>query len=356
MDSFALETVKDEKMKRNIVFIVLFIGLISWSCSKIESPRGLKKAIEANVSDINTAIIKISQTNGYKLLSSGGDLTKSDDEFSDSINLNLVAGIYDYQPDSIWNNYHFHPYKLFKKTGTSDKMIVNLPERMVFHPKYLYNNKPSDSVLTNNFTISASDYHLYYNWWKNLDYKLAADLTLDSEDAGSLDISAVTNSYNSQSYSSNYTFTEGYNISVEHQTGDTTVSSFTLSEDDDILLKEAVIFIWKDYHKKEKQYILTIGNVDIRRVKGVDSIEVYLDGVLQQEAAAYITDDADASGSICHKRDILLTFDDGTTAKVSEMIDPAISALRTLVDSLHNMYFARNIVDYIALSIYYFNQ
>jgi hypothetical protein len=342
-------------MKRNILTVALLIGMISWSCSRIESPHGLKQSIEKSSSDINSAITKISGSIGYQLLSSAVDITKSDDGYSDSITLDLVSGIYEYDPDSVWHNNHFHPYKLFKKTGTSDRMIVSLPERMVFHPKYLYNHNESDAVLTNNFTISASDYHLFYDWWKNVDYRLSADLTLDSEDAGSIDISAVTNYYKSQSYSSNYIFPEGYAISAERQTGDTTISSFALSEDDNILLKESVIFIWKEHHKHEKQYILTIGNVDIKRTKGVDSIEVYLDGVLQQEAAAYITDDDETSGSICHKRDILLTFDDGTTAKISEMIDPAITTIRTLVDSLQNMYFAKHIVDYIAMSIYYFD-
>jgi hypothetical protein len=75
--------------------------------------------------------------------------------------------------------------------------------------------------------------------------------------------------------------------------------------------------------------------------------------VLQKEAAAFITDDSDTTGTICHKRDVLLTFDDGTTAKLSKMINPALTSLRTLIDSLHSMYFAKNIVDYIAVSIYY---
>ena len=343
-------------MKRSIVVIALLIGLFSWNCSRIESYLGLKQSIEKGTYEINSAISKISGSNAYKLLLSSGDLTKSDDGFRDSITLDLIAGIYEYQPDSILCNHRFHPYRLFNKTGDSEKMIVNLPQRMIIHPKYLHNYNPSDSVMTNNFTISASEYHLYYNWWKKLDYRLTADLTLDSEDAGSLDIAAVSNSFKNQSYSSKYTFTEGYNISVERQTGDTTVSSFALSQDEDILLKETVIFIWKDYHKKEEQYILTVGNIDIKRVRGVDSIEVYLDGVLQKEPAAFIIDNSDTTGSICHKRDILLTFDDGTTAKISEMIDPALSALRSLVDSLHNMYFAKNIVNYIAVSIYYFDQ
>jgi hypothetical protein len=232
-------------------------------------------------------------------------------------------------------------------------MIVNLPEKMIFHPKYLHYYNPGDSVPENNFTISASDYHLYYTRWNSFDYKLSANFTLDGTDAGSLDVTSGANSYWDHSYSSKFTFTEGYSVAAEWQTGDTTVSSFALLKDDNVLLKESRIFIWNTHHKGEKQYTLTIGNVDIKRMTGMDSIQVYLDGVLQKEAAAFITDSSDSTATICHKRDILLTFDDGTTAKLSELIDPVLTKLRTLIDSLHSMYFAKNIVDYIAFSIYF---
>jgi len=89
------------------------------------------------------------------------------------------------------------------------------------------------------------------------------------------------------------------------------------------------------------------------RSTDVDSIQVFLDGVLQNTAAVKITDSDGTDGSICHRRDILLTFDDGTTARLSELIGPAREILKTLVDSMHSMYFAKHIVDYIALSIYY---
>ena len=99
--------------------------------------------------------------------------------------------------------------------------------------------------------------------------------------------------------------------------------------------------------------ILIIGDVEIKKSTGIDSIQVFLNGVLQQNAAKIITDDSDTAGSVCHKRDILLTFDDGTTSKLSDLIDPVREQLKTLRESLHSMYFAKHIVDYIALSIYF---
>jgi len=348
-------------MKRNILIISIVFGLIAWSCSKVDTQQsqlpGLKQSIEKSTADINTAISIISQTKGYQLLSLSVDpAAKGLDavSFNDSITLGLIAGIYDYKPDTIFMMHHFaYPFRLFKKTGTSTEMIVNLPQKLIFHPRYLHNFNKSDSVLKNDFTITASDYHLYYNSWNNLDYKLSAGLTLNSVDLGSFDITSVSNTYKNQSNSSKYTFTDGYNISTAWQTGDTTTLSFALLKENNTLLKETTLFVGNNFHKFEKQYILTIGNVDIKRGTGIDSIQVYLNGVLQKTAGAKITYSADSTGSITNKRDILLTFDDGTTAKLSTLIGPALKQLKTLVSSLHNMYFAENIVDYIALSIYY---
>ena len=136
-------------MKRNILLVAGIFMLIGWSCSKNDSqmqsqPQGLKQSIEKNVADINTAISKISATKGYQILVSGVSTTgkamvTSPNLFNDSITLALIAGIYDYQPDSTLMHHHFaYPFRLFKKTGTSNLMIVNLPQKLIFHPGYLH--------------------------------------------------------------------------------------------------------------------------------------------------------------------------------------------------------------------------
>lgn len=257
-------------------------------------------------------------------------------------------------PDTIPMHHNFdYPFRLFKKTGTSNMMIVNLPERLIFHPRYLHSFIKPDSVLKNDFTISASAYHFYYNSWNNLDYRLTAGLTLNAVDLGSFDISAVSTSFSDRSNSSKFTFTEGYSISTEWQSGDTARSSFSLLKDNSPLLKETTLFVGNTFHKSEKQYDLIIGNIELKRGFGIDSIQVFMNGVLQKTAGAKITDSTDSSGSICNKRDILLTFDDGTTAKLSTLIGPPLTQLKTLISSLHDMYFAENIVDYIAINIFF---
>jgi hypothetical protein len=348
-------------MKRNILLIASVFGLISWSCSKVDNQSqslNLKQSVEKNIANINTAISKISETKGYQILSVSADPAAktafAESSFKDSITLALVAGIYDYQPDTIMMHHNFaYPFRLFKKTGTSDMMIVNLPQKLIFHPRYLHSFIKSDSVLKNDFTITASNYHFYFNWWNSLDYKLTAALTLNSADLGSFDISSVSTSRNNQTNSSKFTFTGGYSISTGWQSGDTSKSSFALMKDNSPLLEESTLFVGNKFHKREKQYDLTIGNVEIKRGFGIDSIQVFQNGVLQKTAGAKITDSADSTGSICNKRDILLTFDDGTTATLSSLIGPPLTQLKALVSSLHDMYFAENIVDYIAINIFF---
>jgi hypothetical protein len=344
-------------MKKSVLTIAIISALIGWSCSKIETEKlTLKQSVEKSVADINDAINIISATKGYEILSANASDLKSEEDFRDSITLDMVAGIYDFKPDLLHHRHFFIPYRLFERTGDSNLMVVNLPQKLVFHPGCLHTIHPPDSMLDNDFTITATDYYFCYTWFNMFDYRLNAGFTLDSEDLGSFDVLASGNKESGTSCSSEYTFTEGYSIGVNFESGDSSVSSFVLASEDEILLKETHITIRQGHHKRERLYILTLGNVEIRRGTGIDSIQVYLDGVLQKEAGAKIIDDTGSNGSFCHHRDILLTFDDGTTMNLSELLDPARDILRTLYDSLHSMNLAKNIVDYIAICIHYHSQ
>jgi hypothetical protein len=345
-------------MRKNILFTVVILAVSGWQCSKTDQPLSLKESIEVNTAKINIAFEKIAGSKGYQMLSLTEDGVKSDntDGFRDSIDLELVAGIYDFKPGAEHPRNFYFPFRLFEKTGTSEKLIVNLPEKLVFHPKHLHFCDRADSVLKNNFVISATDYHFYYNWWNNSDYKLVADFTMNSEELGNLSMFSTWKSGTAGSYSKNFTFPEGYTVIRSGETGDTNKIVFALAKDKDTLLQETLLFYGESFKRKEKLYILSIGNVDIMRGTDIDSIQVYLDGVLQKTAGAKIIDnDQDYNSSICYKRDILLTFDDGTTAKLSELISPAMETLKSLSKSLGEMYFSKHIVDYIAFSIYYNN-
>jgi hypothetical protein len=345
-------------MRQNIFLSIIILVCISWQCSKDEQQLSLKEAIDANTGKINAAFETIAVSEGYKIISVTEDGVKSDyfDGFRDSIDLDLISGIYDFHPGTGQLRNYCFPFRLFLKTGTSDKLIINLPEKLVFQPRYLHFCDRADSVLKNNFTITSTDYHFYYNRWNNHDYKLATDFTRDSETIGNLRMFSSWNSESARSLSGKFTFPEGYSVSRSAETGDTNKIMFSLSHDEEILLQESIMFLGDGFKRKEKLYKLSLGNVDIVRGTEIDSIEVYLDGVLQKTAGARILDDQDYNASICHKRDILLTFDDGTSQKLSEMIAPARETLRYLSRSMGEMYLSKNIIDYIAFSIYFCNQ
>jgi len=341
-------------MKKYIVVIILFTGLAGWQCSKLDKAN-LKESLQSSAEKINMAVDKISGTRGYELISVTGDEGKSGGCYTliDKIELSMIAGIYDYQPDAFRHHHYFFPVSFFKRTGDDPHMIVNMPHRMIFRPKYLFNYCSCDPVVENNFKIDVSDYHLINTDWITSDYKLVAGFTDDSENIGGCEITSVSGKETGKSFSSKYTFTEGLSIAVNRVRGETTESSFSLNEGDKVLLMEKTIFTWTEDKTVEVQYILTIGNVDIKRSTGVDNIEVYLDGVLQQNAAVVITDQGDEENSICRKRDLEIKFDDGTTAKLSELIGPAKEKLKSVVGSLGEMNFAKRIVDYIAISVYF---
>lgn len=345
-------------MKKSIVILTVLISLLVWSCTKTDRPNfNLKQSVSNGVAAVNNAVGTISSMKGYELLSTNLIALKSAETYTDSITLDSVAGIYDYQPDLFHFFDFFIPHRLFVKTGSSDSMIVHLPKKLVIHPRYLRELNAPDTLLKNNFTIKASDYYYYFNYLDKFDYRLKSGFTLDDADIGNMEISASAGLQTGLNYASKYNFPGGYSLEVSFQSGDSTVKIFSLSKDDNILMKETVIAKKPaegqegEFHHRERLYILTLGNVEIRRGTGLDSIQVYLDGVLQQHAGAKIVDSTGNDGSFCHRRDILLTFDDGTTANLSTLLDPAREALKTLVDALHSMNFAKNVVDYIAIGI-----
>jgi len=340
-------------MRNTLLPVALIAAVLSWNCSRTASDISLKSSLDESAAKINTAMTVISESRGYDLMVIN-DMTKSGDGFSDSITLDLISGVYDFSPDTFVCRHFSMPFWRFDKSDESEMLILNMPQRLVYHPRYLFNPTPQDTVAENDFTITASDYHYYYSFMRRYDYKLTAKFTLKDEDIGMLDVTSAGETFSGRSYVSEYSFTDDYSLLVSYDRGDTAISAMSLKQGDEILLGEETVLVRSDFRNKEKQYTLTVGDVTIVRGSAMDSIQVYLDGVLQNTAGAVITDDDDdGDGSVCHRRDILLTFDDGTTEKLSDLIGPALEILGTLVDPMREMYFARRIVDHLAFTIYY---
>jgi hypothetical protein len=235
-------------------------------------------------------------------------------------------------------------------------MVVNMPLKKVQDPMSLRRYVPSDSTLTNNFSIAVSDYHNNYNSYWDYDYLLTSEISIDNVVAGDLNIKSVVSPTNGIQYASQYAFAGSYTAQYAYNSGDTTVSSFTILSGTTVLYQEKLLTLKVDTARfgRENKYILTIGNVQITRNSGTKAVTISVDGVLQPNATVTIVDQvSDPEASVCKKRDIQITFEDGTTSTVSALIGKSISDIKTLFDSLHSVYFAAYVVDWIAYDIYY---
>ncbi len=355
-------------MKRNVILIstAIVFSVLMWQCSENGNSvnpaanMSLKESLNGGVEKVNQAINAITQTEGYQVLmmNNGGSVKSTADNinFQDSITFNDVKGVYEFQPMETGFDMGHKMFRLFTKTGDSSLFVVRLPEEFAMHPHRLHDISFNDSTLNNNFVITASDYHYYFSMGFLYDYKLMAGIDVDSVNIGNLNIQSKRISSSDYNYNSKYSFDNGYNISTSMTSGDTVRSAFALSNDTTTLLKESTEYLpasTNSWHR-EKNYMLTVGNVEFRKYAGADSIQVYLNGNLQNNARIEFIDQTDSTeeNSVIHNRDIQIIFDDGTTAKFSEMISPSLDALGKLVDSMHDVYFATNLVNYIAWDIY----
>jgi hypothetical protein len=349
------------KMQWKIILgIVLFISiLVSCTKSGIMVTNSLKKSITQGAHSINIAMNTIASSEAYSVLTVTGPITKglnAEAGYKVYITLDTVKGVYDYIPIQKTDKWGQSLIRYFSKSADNSKMIVSMPLSKVINPWTLRTCKAADTLLTNNFSISVSDYHNNYNSYHDFDYILKSEISIDKAVAGNLNIKYIISPTLGVDYASQYDFTGGYTADYKYASGDTSVSSFAISSAGKVLYEENRLTIKTDTGRfgREHQYTLTIGDVQIVRESGSKTVDVYVGGVLQTNATVSIVDKiADSEASACKGRDIQITFDDGTTTTISALIGSSIDNIKTLFDSLHSVYFAAYVVDWIAYDIYY---
>lgn len=349
-------------MKRQLRLILstVFLSVMFLSCTKNSGyldSTSLKQAINKNALELNVAMDAITSSNAYSILTvNDGTLKSADSIYRVYIPLDKIKGVYEYKPVPKFDSWGRSLIQYFNRTEDNDQMIVRMPLKKVKNPWSLRYYAPADSVLTNNFEIAVSDYHNNYNNYHDFDYLLASEISIDSVIAGNLNIDYSISPAEGIRYASRYSFSGSYTAKYKYESGDTTVSSFTIMGDDKILYEEELLTAKNDSCRfgRERQYTLRIGDVQIVRKSGNKSVEVYLNGVFQPNAVVEIIDrEEDPEASVCKKRDIKITFEDGTTTTVSALIGNSIADIKILFDSLHQVYFAAFVVDWIAYDIYY---
>lgn len=352
-------------MKRQIKIItgILLISTLLWSCSKsddVMSPQTLKQAIDQSAINLNSAMAEISSTEAFSILTVNNGTQKSailaDSVYKVSITLDSVKGVYDYHPVISKDRWGRSLIRFFTRSSDDSKMIVRMPLEKVLNPRSLRFHQLSDTSLVNNFSISVSDYHNNYNNYHDFDYLLNSEISIDDKVAGNLNIDYFKSPADGIRYASQYAFANSYTADYRYESGDTTVSSFSITGDGKVLYEEKLLTIKNDssWFGREHQYILTIGDVQITRKLGTHTAEVSVNGILQPGAVVSIVDtDQDQEVSVCRHREIQITFEDGTTTTISALIGNSIEDIKTLFNSLHQVYFAAYVVDWIAYDIYY---
>jgi hypothetical protein len=351
------------KKQGTIILVTVILSAFLWSCTKNDAGLNnlsLKQSINQSALNLNSAMTAITSTQAYSILTVNDGLLKSatiaDPVYKVYITLDTVKGVYDYKPVPKTDRWGWSLMKYFKKTADNSKMIVRMPLKKVKSPRSLRLYVPADSALTNNFVIAVSDYHNNYNSYHDFDYILNSEISVDNVVAGNLNIKYIVSPVKGVDYASQYAFAGSYTADYKYLSGDTTVSSFAITGNSKVLYEEKLLTVRNDTVRfgREHQYILTVGDVQIVRKSGTKGVAVYLKGVLQTNAVVAIVDkEADPEASVCKKRDIQITFDDGTSTTISALIGGSVDNIKTLFDSLHSVYFAAYVVDWIAYDIYY---
>jgi len=358
-------------MKTTKLFIMAsVIGMVSWSCTSEMSDGSLQSSLEKSATELSTALNAISNSEGYQVLAtpavSTSDASKVFSPLIDStfntILLADIVGEYEFNKANTYKRWKQPITNFFSKTAdNASLMIVRLPEEKIQRPNSLFIYNPADTLLTNNYVFTLNKYDYKFNRVLGWDYAMASTINVKSVDAGALSIQSSSSKEAGYKFASEFAFTNGYTTKSSYTTGDTAVSVYAIYEGDKVLYQEKFTAVKsaKDFRHREREYTLTMGDVQIVRqpgINGLDSAKVYVAGVLQTTAKVEVVDIATADGTdvsvTAKKRELKITFDDGTSKTISELLGTSVETIRNLFISLRQSYFATGIVDRIAWDIY----
>lgn len=364
-------------MKSTKIYLALvLLSFVTWGCTTQNdlSSSSLKSSITTSAQSLTTAMNTISSSAGYQLLSSQSSTSNSPsmvkqqvaafDTTYNQIMLTDIAGIWDYKA-ALSQKWSPSLLRFFLNSGTSNDMIVRLPESKVKKPHTLFHFSSADTTLVNNYVIDVSKYAYHFNRFLGWDYNMASNIAISGVNVGDLAIQSSRNKTNGYLFNSSFAFTDGYTANTSYTSGDTIVSVYNISKNNQTLYEEKYTAIRTSpaSRHRERQYSLTIGNVQIVREAGpnsLDSAKVFVSGVLQlhskveivTDSTATVATDTDESTITNHNRTIQITFDDGTTTTIKALLGSTIDNISTLFASLRQTYFATDIVDTVAWDIY----
>lgn len=333
----------------------------------------LKASLNKSAEKLYDAVTAISTSEEFKLMTEAmfsenqrvlsiEKMNEAAENRYDSMQINLsdISGVYEYSWKRV-KRAQFQPLRFFDRIADNDNMIIHLPVQKVKNFHRLFSYHPNDTLLENNFEINVSDYLLSRHYEKGLEYKLSSEMSLEGNSIGTLNLERLRNKINGLNFTSTYMLANGYAVTNIQNSGDTAISVYSITKDDVVLYEEKIISYKVDQEKKQREKIfsLTIGNVQIVRTpgpQGLDSAKVYVDGILQTNATVEIVfyqPDTENLGVTNQKRDVKITFDDGTSVLIRDLKENTIADIGTIFQAVRQAGFASVIVDRIASNIYW---
>jgi hypothetical protein len=364
-------------MKKSIFCFgtLLLFSVALWSCSddsdnNLEDDLTLVQLMEVKANALTDAVVDISESKGFAIITvdddaslKTGDGESDDSRYAMSITLNDIKGIYDYKK-GLTEHQSTPKYgylRVFDKVDDSDSFILRMPKEKAMRPWKLYVDEDAEYV--NDFVITTNEYNYSYLGGMQFDYLLNSEIEIEDEKAGELFVDWSISENMNFDYQSKFTFVDDFSVGVEFGLGEMFSYSFNLMKGDDILFKEEVeISKSDDTNKRELEYTLILGNIKIILNSESDIYIVYRNGELQEGATIQVVrhkyDSDDANVAFCRKgRDIKITFEDGTSIQLSELLtEDTLELMDMIFSSMHEMKFVKHIVDKVAREVYYTNK
>jgi hypothetical protein len=358
---------------KSLILSVAFLSVISWNCSKsgdltsLEGQGTLKSAVSLGMQDLATAVQAITTSASYQVISGPSDLTTKSlsvsllDTVQHSILLSDIAGVYDYKATAVAGT-NGAMLRFFNKTAESSLMVVRMPEEKVKASKGLLHYTPADTLLVNNYVVSLSDYQYRFRYYNGWTYQMASSIKIKDVDAGVLKIATSNDKTAGYHFSSEFNFPSGYVTKCTYTSGDTAISDYAITKGTKVYYEEKYVAIKtsSELKHRETEFSLTIGEVLIvrkldRTQTSLDSAKVYVSGVLQTKSKVEIVDKTTDTTDKCitgQKRELKITFDDGTSKTFTELAGGVITDISTMFASVRQANFSTAIIDWIAWDIY----
>ena len=198
--------------------------------------------------------------------------------------------------------------------------------------------------------------------WSN--YSLASQFDVDDEYAGNLWVHATVKDYFKSKTHSKFGFTDEYFMVVETQLTDTILLRYALEDANEATLFSEKVVLVVDVKMEMPhlhfEYELIIGDIKIVNAFNENNqLEyfVYKADELQEEAIVEIIQSGEGVASadllfMHQNKDLKITFDDGSSVLLSELLGDSQAVLSELFNSMKELYLSQMLINKLAWQIY----